>query len=125
MRIKKQQINHRDFSSAKNDIQTIATTFIENQYSLKQNSIITTGVQYSKVKNNHSVQNDNLFLYRLGHTYTTQNLTMKTIASHTEMTLEPYLINSIMFLATPNFPLNISSKFILYVAQPFLTPTPD
>ena len=77
------------------DKQTTGTVFVENQYSLKENSIITTGASYSKVRNNHSEQNDELFMYRVGHTYTTQsNWIFKTVGSHVEMSIDPYLVNN-------------------------------
>ncbi len=84
-----------------NDTQTITTIFLENQYFIKQNSIITSGLQYSKVTNNSSPQDDDLFMYRLGYTFTNKEFTIKTICSHTEITLEPYLINSYFFMANP------------------------
>jgi len=52
--------NHIDVPRTGNTHQTIATPFIENQYSLKENSIITTGISASKMQNNHSVQNRKL-----------------------------------------------------------------
>ncbi len=76
-----------------NTNQTVATAFIENQYSLEENSILTTGISVSKVQNNHSVQNDDLLMYRLGHTYTTNNFVFKSIYSHVEVTLDAYLVN--------------------------------
>jgi len=82
-----------------NTYQTIATAFVENQYSLQKNSIITTGVSASQVHNNNSAQDyDNLLMYRVGHTYTTQNFVLKSIYSHVELTLDPYLVNSIFIV---------------------------
>lgn len=82
-----------------NTKQTIATAFVENQYSLQKNSIITTGVSASQVHNNNSVQDyDNLLMYRVGHTYTTQNFVFKSIYSHVELTLDPYLVNSLFIV---------------------------
>jgi len=95
-------INDIDLTKNTNDSQILITPYFENQYYIDKNSIITAGAQYSKVKNNHSVQNENLLMYRLGHTFTNKNFTFKTIASHTLMTLEQYLIDSDMYLATPD-----------------------
>lgn len=86
--------NGIDLPRTGNTTQTIATAFIENQYFLEENSIITTGISASRVQNNYSIQNDNLLMYRLGHTYTTQDFIFKTIHSHVETTLDPYLVNS-------------------------------
>ncbi len=97
----KSEINTIQSTPINNNLQTISTVFIEDKYCLEQNSIITAGGLYSVVKNNDSIQDDNMFMYRLGHTYTTEQLTFKTIGSHTLMTLDPYLINSDKFLANP------------------------
>ena len=83
------------------NIQNVLTAYIENQYALESNSILTTGIMYSQVTNAYSTQDDDLFMYRLGHTYTNDNLVFKTIYSHTLVPLEPYLINSATYLARP------------------------
>jgi len=70
---------------------------LENQYSLKTNSILNVGVMLAKVRNNKSLQQDNIMMYRLGNTYTTNNLTFKTILGHTEFSIDPYLVNSTGF----------------------------
>ena len=87
-------------------IQNIVTTYIENQYSLSDNSIVTAGAEYERVENKNTPQSDNLFMYRLGHTYTTDLWTFKTFYSHTLSTLEPYLVKSDTFLAYPNHHYN-------------------
>ncbi len=74
--------------------QTIITPYIENQYTLNINNILNAGMSFQKVTNNNSVQNDNLFMYRLGHTYSKKGLVFKTIYSHLETSLDPYLVNS-------------------------------
>ena len=76
-----------------NDTQTIGAVFVENQYSLKENSILTTGVSASQVRNNNSDQDDKLLMYRIGHTYTTKNFVFKTIGSRVQMSLDPYLVS--------------------------------
>ncbi|MGB5792287.1 hypothetical protein [Poseidonibacter sp.] len=90
----KLDVNNISKSSNDYDYQAVSTVFLENQYFLKENSIITTGVEYIDVKNNHSIQQDELLLYRVGHTYTNDNWTNKLINSHIETSLEPYLVNS-------------------------------
>jgi iron complex outermembrane receptor protein len=80
-----------------NDRQIIRSLFLENQYSLKTNSILNVGVMLAKVRNNKSLQQDNIMMYRLGNTYTTNNLTFKTILGHTEFSIDPYLVNSTGF----------------------------
>jgi len=95
-------INGVDIPIQENDQQTVLITFIEDQYLIKENSIITFGIQTSNINNNHSNQDDDLFMYRLGYTYTNNNLTLKTIGSHTQVALDPYLVNSKQFLAYPD-----------------------
>jgi len=82
--------------------QNIATLYIEDQYSFSSHSLLNTGIEYQRVTNQNSVQNDNLVEYRLSHTYTTEQWTFKTLYSHTLTTLEPYLIGSHTFLSTPS-----------------------
>ena len=82
-------------------VQNIATAYMENQYALQKNSIVTIGAEYERVENRDTVQNDNLLMYRVGHTYTTDNWTVKTFYSHTLSTLEPYLVKSFTFTAHP------------------------
>ena len=83
------------------NIQNVITAYIENQYSLQSNSLLTTGIMYSQVSNEYSTQDDDLLMYRLSHTYTNDNLVFKTIYSHTLVPLEPYLVNSSTYLANP------------------------
>ena len=82
--------------------QIISTAFVENQYKIRNNQIITTGATYSRVTNNNSPQNDDLFSYRVGYTYTNEKLVSKTIISHIETTIDPYLVNSTSYLAYPD-----------------------
>jgi len=79
--------------AVQNDSQVIGTLFLENQYSLAENSILTLGISTSEVKNSNSPLDDDLLMYRVGHTYTTQNWVFKTIGSHVEIVLDPYLVN--------------------------------
>ena len=90
----KLEVNDTKLPSTGHSYQAVSTAFVENQYSLKENSIISTGIEYIDVKNNNSVQQDNLFLYRIGHTYTNEKWTNKLINAHIETSLEPYLVNS-------------------------------
>lgn len=85
--------NGIELSVPKSDKQTISTMFVENQYSLENNSILTTGISSSNVRNNNSSQNDDLLMYRIGHTYTTENFVFKTIGSRVQMSLDPFLVN--------------------------------
>ena len=92
------------YSTLKDDhteVQDVATLYVENQYALHKNSIFTLGAEYQRVENRNTVQNDNFLMYRAGHTYTTDNWTVKTFYSHTLSTIEPYLVKSATFVAHP------------------------
>ena len=94
------EVNNFAWPQSKNDTQTVLTIFMENKYSIKENKILTFGIQSSQINNNYSEQDDNLFMYRLGYTYIYENFTSKTVMSHMESALEPYLI-SLSYLLTP------------------------
>jgi len=94
------QKDNVDYTSLGHSYQSISSVFVENQYSLKENSIINMGIEYTDVKNNNSIQQDELLQYRLGHTYTNSNWTNKIIHSHIETSLETYLVNSYDFYIT-------------------------
>ncbi len=87
-------INGAELPPTGNTNQIISTVFAENQYSWQDNSIFSTGIQYANIRNNDSIQQDKLFMYRLGHTFTTKYWVFKTLHSHTKTSLDPYLINS-------------------------------
>ncbi len=93
-----------DIQQPKDDhtTQTISTIFLEDSYSIDDNKIATAGITYADVSNNHSNQDNRLFSYRLGYTYTNKKLVSKSIISHIETTLDPYLVNNSMYLQYPN-----------------------
>lgn len=101
-----------------NTHQITSTAFMENQYFFRPNQIFTAGVSYSKVTNNNSPQNDNLLIYRLGYTFTNEKWVSKTLFSHIESSLDPYLINSIYlqnpYKKTPKEKLNAIVQDIRY-----------
>ncbi len=76
--------------------QSVKTAFIENQYRALNNLILTAGVQYVDVTNKNVAYNkkNDFFLYRFAITYLLREFTFKTVGSHTETYLEPYLIDS-------------------------------
>ncbi len=85
------------------DTQTIATIFLEDNYSFAKNSIITFGASCLQINNNNnSNQDDTIPMFRLGHTYTNQNWIVKTIGSYFEITLDPYMIGNAAFLSYPD-----------------------
>jgi len=94
--------NDVQFTDDKHTNQITATVFLENKYSLSDNQIITLGGTYSSVTNNYSSQDDDLFSVRGGYTYADKSLVSKTTFAHIEVSIDPYLVNSLTFLVSPN-----------------------
>lgn len=91
--------------TAQNDdekVQKIGAVYFEDQYALKENSIVTLGCQFEDIETEHSWQKDDFFMYRLGHTYLSNGWTFKTFYSHVFVPMEPYLVGSYTYLAHPN-----------------------
>ncbi len=88
------RINDQECTRSGHDQQTTATLFVENQYALADNQIITMGVSFAQVRNNYSNQDDDLLSYRVGYTYTEEQFVSKTTISHIEFSIDPYLVNS-------------------------------
>jgi len=97
---KKLEVNMVNLPATGNTNQRVTSIFVENQYSIKDNSIFTFGLQASSIRNNASIQQDDLFMYRLGYTYTNENLVLKTILNHSEASLDPFLVNSYGYYIT-------------------------
>ena len=83
------------------NIQNIASLYAENQYLFTASSLLTLGVEYQRVENKGTPQNDNLWMYRLSHTLIKKDWTFKTLYAHTLVPLEPYLVESHTFLSDP------------------------
>jgi len=96
----KLQMDGVELSRYGHDRQTVSTFFAEDDYSLRDNSIITTGVSYGYIANNANVSDQSTTLLRIGHTYIYDDWIFKTFGFHLETATEPYLINS--FYAVPN-----------------------
>ena len=80
-----------------NDTQIVRSVFLENQYSIKDNSILNIGIMKESVRNNNSYQQDDILNYRVTHTYVNNNLTFKSIFGHIEFSIDPFLVNSTGF----------------------------
>ncbi len=92
----KHEINGNSLPDRENNAQVHASVFLQNTYSIKDNLLLTTGIQYVNVKSEDSKysENENLLMYRFGMTYLQNNWIFKTITAHTEKVIEPYLIDS-------------------------------
>lgn len=77
--------------------QDINTYFLEDNYSIKDNSIITVAAQHSKIDNaNHDgIKDDTQSLFRIGNTFIDNGVTYQTYLYYQEAAIEPYLVNSI------------------------------
>ena len=87
-------INEIPCPQSKNNVQAVYTLFMEDQIYIQENQILSLGMQFSHIHNNHTEQDDKLYMYRLGYTYLYDKWTSKTLIAHTESALEPYLIGS-------------------------------
>lgn len=82
--------------------QNIINFFTENKYLLDENKIITLGIKYNSIKNNGDINDDNIWLARVGYTYTNNNFVSKTFAYNTSSTIEPAIIKSNFSSIDPN-----------------------
>ena len=106
-------LNNTQTPNSPHDTQTIASAFAEYQYNIADNKIATLGVSQMAVRNNASPQDDNLLSYRAGYTYTNKKLISKTIYSHLEMTLDPYMVGSDMLVnPTQKVPITKQNLFL-------------
>ena len=83
------------------DVQAVSTLFVENQYSPRDNLILSLGLQGVNVKNVDAIYNENnsYFSYRYGLTYLQDNWVFKTLGGHFEVYLEPYLVDNTLNVA--------------------------
>ena len=79
--------------------QSYSTAFLENYYSIMDNLIFTSGVNYTNIKTNKGDPHEDLLMYRLGLTYTSDAFVLKTIFSHSMSTLDPIYIGSGFYTA--------------------------
>ncbi len=91
-------INDINLPQAPNNEQVVSTIFAEDKYYIYNNHILTFGIQYSDVSNNHSQQNDELYQYRFAYTFLIDSWISKTILAHTETSLEPYMVDSQLYI---------------------------
>lgn len=76
------------------DLQTVYSTYFQDEYYLTNNQMLTFGYKYYMAENNGGVKNYHGDTIRFGHILTNENFTFKTYYSDTDMFNEPYLINS-------------------------------
>ena len=97
----KLKFNDRDFPQTRRDTQNVHTLFFQYSRFLKSNSLLNFGYAVSFFRNSADFKNQKTKQYRIAHTFVKDSkLTFKTVFSHIEYALDPFLINSI-FLSKP------------------------
>ncbi|QOY50881.1 TonB-dependent receptor plug domain-containing protein [Candidatus Sulfurimonas baltica] len=105
--------------SSKDDYsrQSISTIFLEERYSISDNNIISAATQYAIVDNNGGIKNEDLFQFRLSHTYIYEKFVFKSFAYRVESLVEPYIYVDFPWTERPldNQVLNAISEEIKYI----------
>jgi len=70
--------------------ESILSLFMQDQYELSENELITLGLKYSYVTRNASYEDDNLFQLRLGYLYTNDTWSYKTYLFRNMFTIDPF-----------------------------------
>ena len=91
--------------------QNISSIFLQDSYFLSLKSVVNFGLNYSYITNNANVKDRKLKQFRLSHTYLKNKFTFKTVFSHIEYSLDPYLINSFFVKGNDLKPTKIDSIF--------------
>ncbi|QOY55739.1 TonB-dependent receptor plug domain-containing protein [Candidatus Sulfurimonas marisnigri] len=105
--------------SSKDDYnrQAVSTIFLEDRHSISNNNIISIAAQYALVNNNGGIENEDLFQFRINHTYIHDNFIFKSFAYRVESLVEPYIYVDFPFTKRPldNQVLNAISEEIKYI----------
>ena len=88
-------VNNLEYAGVKK--QNVYTYFLEDNYSLYDNSILTLAMQHSSIDNNndHLIEDDCVTLVRFGNTYLYDKFIFQSFLYYQETAIEPFLINSI------------------------------
>ena len=70
--------------------ESILSLFMQDQYELSENELITLGLKYSYVTRNANYEDDNLFQLRLGYLYTNDTWSYKTYLFRNMFTIDPF-----------------------------------
>ena len=68
----------------------IVTVFVQNQYALSEDQLLTLGISYNGITRNGGVEDDSLLQLRLGYIYTSEHWSYKTYLYRTQFALEPF-----------------------------------
>ena len=81
------------------DSESILSAFVQDQYELSDNELITLGLKYSHVYRNGGVSDDDLTQIRLGYLYNNETWSYKTYLFRNMFTIDPF---SRYFSTIPN-----------------------
>ena len=70
--------------------ESILSVFMQDQYELSENELITLGLKYSYVTRNATYEDDNLFQLRLGYLYANDTWSYKTYLFRNMFTIDPF-----------------------------------
>ena len=70
--------------------ESILSVFMQDQYELSENELITLGLKYSYVTHNAVYKDDNLFQVRLGYLYTNDTWSYKTYLFRNMFSIDPF-----------------------------------
>jgi iron complex outermembrane receptor protein len=73
------------------DRQTISSLYLENHYAFNPHWLFSVGAQIGKIDNNSIVENQDLWMSRVGLVYTNESWISKTFFHHSSLFAEPYL----------------------------------
>ena len=69
----------------------ISTIFLQDQYALSEQQLLTLGISYNYISRNGGVENDGLLQLRLGYIFTNEHWSYKTYLYRTQFSLEPLI----------------------------------
>ncbi len=96
------------------DTQNIYSAYLQNEFSISDNSILATGAKYSKINNNANIKDQSLIMYRVGYTFNKDNLTAKLFYYENPSPLEPYLHSS-YFALNKNLKEEVMKSYVAEV----------
>ena len=109
---KRLEFNDKPLPKSGRNTQNVYTFFMQLSKFINDNSLINFGYSFSFFKNSGGIKNQQTRQYRVANTYLKNRFVFKSVFSHIEYTIDPYLINSI-FLANKKIlkPAKINNVF--------------
>jgi len=82
-------LDDEDVSTGIFNLERILSIFVQDQYILTSNSLLSFGMSYNYIKRNSQIPNDNLWQMRLGYIYSDESFKYKTYIYRTSFAIEP------------------------------------